>query len=76
MSTVFDRFLPVHTRYTTKEEERQKQDAHDSKKKLKVGRAVDVEVNGSSTARCGGEKCNNSSLYNADFDDSMFEIHG
>jgi len=71
MSTVIDRFLPVHTRYTTKEEEREKQHKAEETQKRKPARHVDIEVDSTSTARCAGALCNQDNLYSQSFGDDL-----
>lgn len=72
MSAVSDRFLPVHTRYVTKEEEREKQEtAKEPHHARKVARDLDIEVDSTSTARCVGAACNESNLYSQGFDDDL-----
>jgi hypothetical protein len=71
MSTVIDRFLPVHTRYVTKEEEREKQETVKDVQKRKVARDLDIEVDRTSTTRCAGASCNETNLYNQGFDDDL-----
>lgn len=71
MSTVIDRFLPVHTRYTTKEEEREKQQKVEETRKSKPSRRVDIEVDHTSATRCSGALCNQNNLYNQSFGDDL-----
>ncbi len=71
MSTVIDRFLPVHTRYTTKEEEREKQQKVEETQKRKPARHVDIETDSTSVARCTGALCNQDNLYSQTFTDDL-----
>ena len=54
MSTVIDRFLPVHTRYTTKEEEREKQQKVEEAQKRRKAMKRRLRYNGEAARE--GEK--------------------